>query len=59
MKGVIYMDMNNLYKLRKTIPEYIPSTIKPSNIIETVEYMRIVREEIASSYKNKSSKIES
>lgn len=52
------MDMNNLYKLRKTIPEYIPSTIKPSKIIETVEYMRIVREEIASSYKNKSSKIE-
>ena len=50
------MDMNKLYKLRKTIPEYIPSTRKPSKI---VEYMRIVREEIDSSYKNKSSKIES
>ena len=59
MKGVIYMDMNNLYKLRKTIPKYIPPKIKPSKIIETVEYMRIVKEEIPSSYKNKSSKIES
>lgn len=53
------MDMNNLYKLRKTIPKHIPPKIKPSKIIETVEYMRIVKEEIPSSYKNKSSKIES
>ncbi len=52
------MDMNNLYKLRKTIPEYIPSKIKPSKIIEMVECMRTVKE-IDSSYKNKSSKIES
>ena len=56
--SVIYMDMNNLYKLRKTIPEYIPSKIKPSKIIEMVECMRTVKE-IDSSYKNKSSKIES
>lgn len=52
------MDMNNLYKLRKTIPKYIPSKIKPSKIIEMVECMRTVNE-IDSSYKNKSSKIES
>lgn len=53
------MDMNNLYKLRKTIPKYVPSKMKPSKNIETVEYMRIVKEKIASSCKNKSSKIES
>lgn len=53
------MDMNNLYKFRKTIPKYVPSKMKPSKNIETVEYMRIVKEKIASSCKNKSSKIES
>lgn len=61
MKGVIYMNMNNLYKLKKTIPEYTQSKLKPSKIIEMVECMRSINE-IASScknYKNKSSKIES
>ncbi len=55
------MNMNNLYKLKKTIPEYTQSKLKPSKIIEMVECMRSINE-IASScknYKNKSSKIES
>ena len=52
------MDKNNLHKLRKTIPKYLPSKIKPSKFIEMVECMRSINE-IASSYKNKSSKIES